>query len=372
MTIDRSALLQRKLRNVLLIKAHSAGIGDLLRSSAAWSALQKRFPEARLHLWFLTRDPGAASEQLIARHHLLASFRVSDKRTHGYQGWRRLLDEARELAGETRPEVVVDCEPNGLRTSLLALYLRFRAGAKTVGVAQQPLRGCFYSWSAPSTRSYARRRGLPFPLEYTERDFVALAALGIPRDGTAIALRETEEGRAFRRRLHAEVGGESAPPLLGLNIGCGTPDAVTKRPNLELLAALVAELQRRHGFLLLLTGAPFERDINREFQARLKAAGPVLDLAGRTTILELAGAISACRLFLSTDSGPYHMSVALRVPTLALFVRSSPEHYHHHSWVHCEVTHGVESLEPLLQAAQRLLQATPPPRAGATPMAAGG
>lgn len=28
--------------NILLIKSHSMGIGDLLRSSAAWSALQTR------------------------------------------------------------------------------------------------------------------------------------------------------------------------------------------------------------------------------------------------------------------------------------------------------------------------------------------
>jgi hypothetical protein len=32
--------------NILLIKSHSMGIGDLLRSSAAWSALKARGPTA--------------------------------------------------------------------------------------------------------------------------------------------------------------------------------------------------------------------------------------------------------------------------------------------------------------------------------------
>ena len=83
-----SSMIFRKLdlqrnppRNILLLKGASAGIGDLLCSTAAWRALKDRFPQSRLHLWFLTREPGHASEQLIGRHHLLSSFWVSDTRT---------------------------------------------------------------------------------------------------------------------------------------------------------------------------------------------------------------------------------------------------------------------------------------------------
>src|SRR5450631_3461230 len=84
---------------ILLLKGYSAGVGDLLRSSVAWRALHEKFPQAQLHLWFLTQDPGSPSELLIARHHLLASFRVSDKRTRGLDGWKKLLSDAKEIAG---------------------------------------------------------------------------------------------------------------------------------------------------------------------------------------------------------------------------------------------------------------------------------
>jgi ADP-heptose:LPS heptosyltransferase len=47
-------------------------------------------------------------------------------------------------------------------------------------------------------------------------------------------------------------------------------------------------------------------------------------LAGKTNILELVGLIKACRLFISYDSGPYHMGVALKVPTLGVFVKDFP------------------------------------------------
>lgn len=344
-------------RSILLLKAHSAGIGDLLRGSAAWRALHNRFPAAKLHLWFLTKDPGASSEQLIARHHLLSSFFVSDKRTGRTVSWKQLLREARRIAQQTQPELIVDFEPNGVRTSLLARCIGWWSRAPAVGIAQPALRGWLYRRSAPSTKKYARRHGYLERLEYTERDFVALAALGIERGDTAIELRETEEGARFRERLAADLSGR---PLLGLNIGCGTPDAVGKRPPLDLLSALVRELQQRHGFALVLTGARFEQEVNRQFLSGFKPRGPVVDLAGRTNLLELTGLIKACRLFVSSDSGPYHMSVALRVPTLALFKSPNPEHYHHHSWVHCLVAPSLESLPAALEAAEQLLRVSPP------------
>jgi ADP-heptose:LPS heptosyltransferase len=343
-----------------MLKGHSAGIGDLLRGSAAWRALRDRFPAAQLHLWFLTREPGYASEQLISQHHLLASFHASDKRTRGIRGWPQLWREAKQVTDRARPDLIVDFEPNGCRTSLLARWMGWRARARTVGIAQVPFRGWFYHQPAPSSLAYARSHGLAMPLEYAERDFVVLAALGIERNGTPIELRESETGRAFRQRLRAEFGGDGAPPLLGLNIGCGTPDAGAKRPDLDLLVGLVKALQRRYGFGVVLTGAPFEQDINREFLSRLGAGGHVADLAGRTTLLELTGAIAACRLFVSSDSGPYHMAVGLRVPTLAIFRWPSAEHYHHHEWIESRVAGGTEALPALLEAVEQLMRVRPP------------
>jgi len=58
---------------IMMIKTHSSGIGDILRSSAAWRALKDLWPEAELHLLFLSRHEGYPSEVLISQHHLLAS-----------------------------------------------------------------------------------------------------------------------------------------------------------------------------------------------------------------------------------------------------------------------------------------------------------
>ena len=68
-------LMMIEPRCILMIKGHSMGVGDLLRSSAAWRALHDRFPGVNLHLLFLSKHAGYPSEELMRDHHLLASVR---------------------------------------------------------------------------------------------------------------------------------------------------------------------------------------------------------------------------------------------------------------------------------------------------------
>jgi hypothetical protein len=56
-----------KFKNLLLLKSHSAGIGDILRSSAAWKAIKNKSPNAKLHLLFITNHPGYPSKELMKK-----------------------------------------------------------------------------------------------------------------------------------------------------------------------------------------------------------------------------------------------------------------------------------------------------------------
>ncbi len=347
-------------RSILILKSHSAGIGDLLRSSAAWRALKNSFPTADLHLWFISSDPGAASEKLIGRHHLLASFHVSDK-TKRPGRWHALQEDATRIATETRPNLIIDFEPNGLRTSWLTRKAARANKSTTVGIAENPLRRFFYDHASPSRAAYARRHELALPLEYTERDFVALAALDIVRGNTRIELEETAEAGVFRSSILQEMGKNAQRPILGLNIGCATEGALDRRVNLEMIARLIQTLQERHGMTLVLCGAPYERPVNQDFLKRFPPAGPYYDLSGRSNLLELAGLISACQLFVTSDSGPYHMAVGLGIPTLALFNFDHPVAYHRHSGVECVVAPDPASAPAAILAAERLMQIQPTP-----------
>ncbi len=335
-------------KDILMVMGHSAGIGDLLRGSASWRALKNRIPKARLHLLFLTKDRGYVSERLMSKHHLLSSFHIIDKSIRGMKDWKRFIEEFDALVRKIRPELIIDFEPHGLKSSVLCLYARIKYRIKTLGIAEIPFRKFFYSMSSPSSSKVLNS------LDYTDRYFVALKYLGIERKGTPIELKETEEAIRFRESFFQRFGIPEQSRLMGLNIGCGTPDALWKRPNIRLLRRAVEKLQRQTKTLLVLTGAHFEKDINDEFLEGYPL--PAYDLAGATDILELPGLLRLFSLFLSTDSGPYHMAVALRVPTLGIFVRHFPASYHHHEWVRCIVLSKEEDVEPLVKSGLELYE----------------
>ncbi|CDQ08759.1 Glycosyl transferase family 9 [Acidithiobacillus ferrivorans] len=350
-----AALMPRPLpiepRRILLIKSHSAGTGDILRSSAAWAVLKKRWPEVELHLVFLTRWPGYPSEALIREHHLLSSAHflpMQEGRFAGIRGvgprtWRRLLPELRRIVQDLQPDLIIDHEPFGIETSIAARWMRHFCSAPTVGVNQVLGRGRFYDHAGPNLQRYAHQHDLPWPMDYTERDCAALAALGLERDGQRIVLQETAAGRAFRELLLPRLPADRL--VIGLNIGCGTPDAEKKRPSVEFLVEVMGQVAAASPHILLLTGAPNERSINQgflgQYAARWGDVEHILDIAGQTTLSGLTGALAVCDIFVSSDSGPYHMAVAMGVSTLALFNFPSPEHYHSEVAIvmmeHCDV-----------------------------------
>jgi ADP-heptose:LPS heptosyltransferase len=356
------SIIQKKFvkipEKILMLKGHSAGIGDILRSSAAWRALRNAFPEAELHLLLLTREPGYVSESLISRHHLLCGFHTVDKRTNGIAAWRAFLVRIDAIGRKIRPDLVIDFEPHGLRTSVISLMLRVRWGAKTVGIDQVPPRGLFYSIASASSKAFARQRGLDFPLEYTDRDFVALSALAIERQGTPIEIEEQPEGRRYRAFLQKNILRRGDAVVIGLNIGCGTPDALHRRPDLRLLSLFLGALQEKYRCEVLLAGAPFEKEVNREFMSMHSRdfIGPVHDMSD-ADIFELTGLIKACDLFISGDSGPYHMAVALKVPTITIFNAANPTAYHHDPWVRCIVAKSESDVPLLVRQAAELLSA---------------
>ena len=340
-TIGSHTNYQGSVAKILMIKSHSMGIGDLLRSSAAWRALKDKWPGVELHLVFLSKHPGYAVEEIIKSHHLLTSatfLTLREGSPHIANAkrvpYRTLRNQINKLAERLQPDLVIDFEASGLRTTLLARTAAKACSAKTVGIAQFPGRGLLYDISAPSTVNFANKRQLALPMDYTNRDFVVLSALGIERDGRPIEMNLSEKGINYAEELKNRL----VPGVInvGLNIGCGTLDAIHKRPPISDLVECIGLTLQNLPHNLLLSGAPFEKDINLEFvnayASRWGDVKHIYDLAGETSLDSLGGLIDVCDIFISTDSGPYHMSVAMKKPTIVWFTYDEITSFHNHPW----------------------------------------
>ena len=331
-------------QRILMVKSHSMGVGDVLRSSAAWRVLKDKWPQAELHLLFLSKHAGYPTEDFIRQHHLLASatFLTIREGTPADPDAKRVplsvtKQEVIALSQQLQPDLVIDFEASGIRSSLVTRWASNAVNARSVGIAQFLGRGLFYDLTAPSIQDYARAQGLQLPMDYTERDFVALAALGLHRNKTPIDLQVTQDGVAYRAQLEPFI--KSGRHVIGLNIGCGTSDAIPKRPPIAQVAQALHLIASSQPSVILLSGAGFEKVINQEFIDAFHAihgeATPVIDCAGQSSLSGLTGLIDLCCLFISSDSGPYHMAVAMQKPTLAWFMLDEPTSYHYDAWCSC-------------------------------------
>lgn len=338
-----------------MIKSHSMGIGDVLRSSAAWLALKQRWPEARLHLLFLSRHPGYPTENLIREHPLLASAHFitvttdSPDSVHSQRLPRDLVYQSiAQALADVPADMVIDFESGGLRTSLLARWIARRKNAVSYGIAQFPMRRWFYHHASPSVKTFIRRHGLEQDMDYTERDFVVLAAIGIERKGCAINMSVTQAGQRWQQQ---HIAAHPGTMMLTLNIGCGTHGALPKRPDFDALVQALVALYRKRPFVLHLSGADFERQVNADFtRSFLQALAinnmqcAVHDWSGQCSLSELTGLLGASDVVVSSDSGPYHMAVALGVPTVCWFNFDTPPSYHRQAGVRCIVRPNPDQL----------------------------
>jgi heptosyltransferase II len=118
---------------------------------------------------------------------------------------------------------------------------------------------------------------------------------------------------AWRSR-GAEILGADGP-WIGVNPGAAYGSAKQWIP--ERFAAVAARAGRELGARAAIVGSASERSLAERLASSLPV--PARVLCGETTLPELIGVISHCRLFLTNDSGPMHLAAAQGVPVVAVF-----------------------------------------------------
>jgi len=106
----------------------------------------------------------------------------------------------------------------------------------------------------------------------------------------------------------------------------------TKRWPVEKFSRLAVRAIETWGGGIVLLGSPGERPLVAELERSLREAYPdvsLMNLAGRTTLKQLAAVLEQVDFLISNDSGPLHLADAHGIPSLGLFtctdaVRSGP------------------------------------------------
>ncbi len=92
-----------------------------------------------------------------------------------------------------------------------------------------------------------------------------------------------------------------------------------KRWPVEHWARLSDALVQRYGCAIAISGDRGEHSLAARIAAAMKTREFAQVIAGKVSLVELAGIQRRSLLFLSGDTGPYHLAIAVGCPTLTLF-----------------------------------------------------
>jgi ADP-heptose:LPS heptosyltransferase len=116
--------------------------------------------------------------------------------------------------------------------------------------------------------------------------------------------------------LHKPVDYPLPEEYIVLNVRSGPPSRFIPVPK---AVEIIRAVKEKYDDEIVLTGAPFEKDYIDEVENLMKADAPVINLAGKTSIIELGWVLQNARAMITTDSGNAHFANALGTKTVVLF-----------------------------------------------------
>jgi heptosyltransferase-2 len=274
-------------------------IGDTVLTLPLVSQIKARFPASRL-----TVLCSPLGKELLHDYPDIDDILVDDKR----KADRGLGGLWRKAAALKRLRFSMAITPHKSLRSALILYL---AGIPCrVGFRES--KGWFLFHRRVSRN--ARKHDV-------ERNLALLEPFGVSRqDGSPrLKLSVTAESRQVVLRLFGSMGIDTTRLMIGINPGSIWP---TKRWSAEGFAELIRLLKSEYACEVLLFGGPEDVPVVSDIGAR--SGGAAVNLAGKIGLRELPAALSACRVFITNDSGPMHIATACDVPTVAIFCATTP------------------------------------------------
>jgi heptosyltransferase I len=284
---------------VCIIKPSS--LGDVVHALPILAALRGRWPSA--HLAWVVSHP---FQEVLRNHTDLDELIVYDRTRRGidHLGIGATGSLFRKLR-QGRFDLTIDLQ-GLLRSALMsaATMARVRVG---IADAREGARW-FYTdlVKAPRLGVHA--------VERVQRVAHALDAdASQPRFNLPIA----ETDLQWARKVLAGV----QPPRIVLNLGARWE---TKRWPPEKFAELARRAVHELGAGLIAVGAPGDRPIVDQLLQRMGHV-PVLDLCGRTSLLQLAALAAESDLMISNDTGPLHLAAAAGARVVGIYTCTSPK-----------------------------------------------
>lgn len=278
-----------------LISRMSA-IGDTILTLPVACALRDRYPKSTIS-WIVEEK----SAPVVRRHPAVDELIVLER------GWftsPSRLGNARRQLRDLQIDVAIDCQ--GMTKSSLACYL---SGAPhRIGYSGKHARE-FSRW-------FSNAKVQPVFHHLTDRSLELLTPLGIHSPAVRWDLPVAGPARAWAKRFRGTI---TSPRVAILNPGATWH---SKRWLPERFGATARYLRQQYGYTsIAVWGTQLDRSMAADIVATSDGAAI---MAPETDLQHLAALIETADLFISNDTGPLHMSVAVGTRTIGLYGATRP------------------------------------------------
>jgi len=282
------------IQKILIIQFRP--FGDVLLATAYLKALQNHFPDASID--FLVKKP---FDVLLRKNPWISEvFAISDLSSiHYFSGRLKLFS----LIRKRRYDLVID-QQSGTGSGQVVLFSK---AVHKLGWSTGKWRWCY---------NLKAKKG---PVRYrASQNFDMLTPLGINAGPHQLFYHVSKESKAYARDWMRGKGLSAANTIM---FSPGSPRE-KKKWHADNYAALADQILQETRMRVVILWGPKEY---ADAQAVAQKAKQKLILAPATNFNQGAAFLKQCRLLICNDGGINHLSVALNVPSLAIFGNTSPE-----------------------------------------------
>ena len=286
---------------ILVIKLDH--LGDVLLATPVFSNLHRAYPNAELHA--LT---GAWSRVVLEKHPDVSNVIEYNSPAFCRTGQPTSLRETFKLYRE-------------LHRQKYDLMVELRSDWRTVWFAfgrLTPKRLSRAALQIANRLGFAQFSGT----HETTRNLDVLRQAGIPTSVQTAIFSVTAEDKKWASDFLSTYQIERQHPLVAIHPG--SPIAL-KRWSPDRYAELADWLIAQKRAHILFVGVENEIPIVTQIQTLMR--GESVNIAGKTTLTQLASILHTCNVFIGNDSGPMHLAAAVGTQTIGLYGPGDPTRF---------------------------------------------
>jgi heptosyltransferase-2 len=281
-------------RRILIVRTDR--MGDVLLSTPVIKALRMAYPRS-----YIAMMVGPNARDIVEGNPYLDEVIIFDKDVK-HKGIALTIRFARRLAKKEFDLALILHPTNRVHLVTLLAGIPYRLGYNRK-------MGNLLTERIIHTKQDGERHEADYNLDL-------LRFLGIRTGDPKLYMSLKKEAQIWARDILEKAGVGSTDKLLAIHPAASCPSKIWPA---ERFARVADALAQRFGFkVLVLSGI---RDIKIAESVINSMSSQAIDLAGRTTVAQLAAVLARCRLFISNDSGPVHIAAALGIPVISIFGR---------------------------------------------------